>query len=209
MQPVREQGLTDAFASGFGREAEVDEFRAAAVGRGVHEADAARDSPAARGQPEARLRAEAEVPVEDIGCPTHSREAGAVARVGIAFVEHARDLSAARGFERARVASREDGGIGERLDRPAGGYRRLLEDAGAGQVTLEIVERRHPVEAARLDRANQLAALRQELGFREMAQSIHKQHGSRRSNQAPRGRKRRGRSSPGSSAVQQLDLDLS
>ena len=70
---------------------------------------------------------------------------------------------------------------------------------------LPVVE---PVAAAREAR-ERIWALRQELGFRELAQSIHQQHGSRRTNQAPRSRKRRSRSSPGSSGVQQLDLDLS
>jgi len=70
---------------------------------------------------------------------------------------------------------------------------------------LPVVE---PAAAAREAR-ERIWGLRQELGFRELAQSIHQQHGSRRSNQAPRSRKRRGRSSPGSSGVQQLDLDLS
>ena len=70
---------------------------------------------------------------------------------------------------------------------------------------LPVVE---PAAAAREAR-ERIWGLRQELGFRELAQSIHQQHGSRRSNQAPRSRKRRGRSSPGSSTVQQLDLDLS
>lgn len=40
MQTVREQGLADAFASGFGREAEVDEFSVRAVGCHVHQTDA-------------------------------------------------------------------------------------------------------------------------------------------------------------------------
>jgi deoxyribodipyrimidine photo-lyase len=69
---------------------------------------------------------------------------------------------------------------------------------------LPVVE---PAAAAREAR-ERIWGLRQELGFRELAHSIHQQHGSRRSNQAPRSRKRRGRTSPSSSGVQQLDLDL-
>jgi deoxyribodipyrimidine photo-lyase len=69
---------------------------------------------------------------------------------------------------------------------------------------LPIVE---PAAAAREAR-ERIWALRQELGFREIAQSIHKQHGSRLSNQATQSRKRRSRPSPGSSGVQQLDLGL-
>jgi deoxyribodipyrimidine photo-lyase len=70
---------------------------------------------------------------------------------------------------------------------------------------LPVVE---PATAAREAR-ERIWALRQELGFRELAQSIHQRHGSRRSNQAPRNRKRRSRPSPGSATMQQLDLDLS
>jgi deoxyribodipyrimidine photo-lyase len=69
---------------------------------------------------------------------------------------------------------------------------------------LPLVE---PAAAAREAR-ERIWALRQELGFRELAQSIHQQHGSRRSNQAPQRRKRRSRALPGSSGVKQLDLDL-
>ena len=69
---------------------------------------------------------------------------------------------------------------------------------------LPVVE---PTAAAREAR-ERIWALRQELGFRELANSIHHKHGSRRSNQAPRSRKRRGRSTPGASAIQQLELEL-
>jgi len=65
-----------------------------------------------------------------------------------------------------------------------------------------------PTVAAREAR-ERIWALRQAPGFREQAMAIHHKHGSRRTGPSAGSRQRRGRSSAGTSAVQQLDLDLS
>jgi deoxyribodipyrimidine photo-lyase len=65
-----------------------------------------------------------------------------------------------------------------------------------------------PTVAAREAR-ERIWALRQAPGFREQAMAIHHKHGSRRTGPSAGSRQRRGRSSAGTSSVQQLDLDLS
>jgi len=69
---------------------------------------------------------------------------------------------------------------------------------------LPIVE---PAAAAREAR-ERIWALRQPVGFRELAQSVHHQHGSRRAGRSRTSQKRQSRTNQAPSTMQQLDLDL-
>jgi len=69
---------------------------------------------------------------------------------------------------------------------------------------LPIVE---PAAAAREAR-ERIWALRQQVGFRELAQSVHHQHGSRRAGLSRTSQKRQSRTNQAPSTMQQLDLDL-